>query len=113
MTATYARALLEYDKAHEEELLRVITEAIFEASIVPDANVAAIRTGECTQASMTVLAGIVAMSPSATRSPAAIHKIIDELGKQLRRKVAAAETNEALQHFIARCFRGDDIEGRA
>jgi hypothetical protein len=33
--------------------------------------------------------------------------------KQLRRRVAAAEKDEALQHFIARCFRGNDVEGSA
>jgi hypothetical protein len=105
---TYAKAMLEYDKAHEQELLRVITEAIINASILSDANAIVFRTGECTQALMTVLAGILAMSPAATRSPAAIRKTVDGFGKRLRRQVAAFETNEDLQHFLARCFRGNN-----
>ena len=110
---TYARAALEYDKAHEQELLRVIAEAIINASILSDANAIVFRTGECAQALMTVLAGILAMPPSVTRSPAAIRKTVDELGKRLRRNVAAFETNEDLQHFLAHCFRGNDVGGSA
>jgi hypothetical protein len=88
---TYAKATLEYDPQHEKALLKAITEAIFLTSMVSDVNVAAIRTGECAEALLTVLAGVLAMSPSATRSPAAIRKTVDDLGKRLRSKVAAGE----------------------
>jgi hypothetical protein len=113
---TYARATrpsLEYDEAHAKELLRVIFDAIYDASIVSDVNASVIRPGECAQALITVLAAILAMSPSVTRSPAAIRETVDEIGKRLRRNIAAAEKNKALQDFIARCFRGNDIEGSA
>ena len=88
---TFARATLEYDKAHERALLEAITRAIFESSTVSDANAIVIRTAEAAEALLTVLAGILAMSPSATRSPTAIRRTIDDLGKRLRRQIAAAE----------------------
>jgi hypothetical protein len=110
---TYERAVLEYDKEHERALLEAITEAIIDASLVTDANAIVIRTGEAAEALLTTLASILAMSPSAARSPTAIRKTADELGKQIRRKVAAAEANEALQDFIRRSFRGNDTGGNA
>ena len=85
---TFAKATLEYDAEHERALLEAITEAIFEASRVSDCNAVVIRTGEAAQALLTALACVLAMSPSATRSPAAIRKTVDELGKRLRRRVA-------------------------
>ena len=110
---TYARATLEYDKDHERALLEAITRAIFESSTVSDANAIVIRTGEAAEALLTVLAGILAMSPSATRSPTAIRRTVDDLGKRLRRQIAAAEGSEDLQEFIRRTFRGNDVEGTA
>ena len=111
---TFARATLEYDKDHERGLLEAITRAIFESSTVSDANAIVIRTGEAAEALLTVLAGILAMSPAATRSPAAIRRTLDDLGgKRLRRQIAAAERSEDLQEFIRRTFRGNDVEGTA
>ena len=110
---TFARATLEYDKDHEHALLEAITRAIFELSTVSDANAIVIRTGEAAEALLTVLAGILAMSPSATRSPTAIRRTVDDLGKRLRRQIAAAEASEDLQDFIRRTFRGNDLEGTA
>ena len=71
---TFARATLEYDKAHERALMEAITRTIFESSTVSDANAIVIRTGEAAEALLTVLAGILAMSPAATRSPTAIRR---------------------------------------
>ena len=90
-STTFARATLEYDEEHERALLEAITQAIFETSRVSDCNAVVIRTGEAAQALLTALACVLAMSPSVTRSPAAIRKTIDDLGKRLRRKVARAE----------------------
>ena len=64
--ATFARATLEYDEAHERALLEAITQAIFETSRVSDCNAAIIRTGEAAQALLTALACVLAMSPSVT-----------------------------------------------
>ena len=110
---TFARATLEYDKAHERALVEAITRAILESSTVSDANAIVIRTAETAAALLTVLAGTFAMLPSATRSPTAIRKTIDDFGKRLRRKISAAEASEDLQEFMRRTFRGNDVEGTA
>ena len=110
---TYAKAVLEYDEEHERALLEAITEAIFEASRVSDCNAVVIRTGEAAQALLTALACVLAMSPSATRSPAAIRKTVDELGKRLRRKVSATEQDADMQDFVRRSFWNTDEGGNA
>jgi len=112
-SATFARATLEYDAEHERALLEAITEAIFEASRVSDCNAVVIRTGEATQALLTALACILAMSPSATGSPAAIRKTVDELGKRLRRRFASAEQSADLKDFVRRSFWNTDEGGNA
>ena len=71
---TYAKAVLEYDEAHEQALMEAVTAAIFDASKVSDCNAIIIRTGEAAEALLTVLAGVLAMSPSVTRSPTAIRQ---------------------------------------
>jgi hypothetical protein len=109
--ATYDRATSTYDKDHERSLTEAITLTIFEPSAVSDADAIVIRTAECTQALVIVLAGVLATSPAATRSPTAIRRTIDDLGKRLRRQIAAAEANEDLQEVISRTFRGNDVEG--
>ena len=110
---TSDRATSAYDKDHERAPIEAITEAIFETSRVSGCNAVVIRTGEAAEALLTVLAGILAMSPSATRSPTAIRKTIDDFGKRLRRKISAAEGSEDLQEFMRRTFRGTDTAGGA
>ena len=111
--ATYARATLEYDNEHERALLSAITEAIFTASMVSDCNAVVIRTGEAAQALLTALACVLAMSPSAVRSPSALRKTVDEFGNRLRSRIAATKNNADLQGFIRRMFRGSYVEGNA
>ena len=62
-----------------------------------------------------MLLATLAMSPSAVRSPTAIRKLTDDLGKTLRRKVAAARADADFQSFTNHCFRDDDEQrgGRA
>ena len=110
---TYDRATSAYDKDHERALTEAITRTIFETSAVSDADAIVIRTAECAQALVIVLAGVLAMSPAATRSPTAIRRTIDDLGKRLRRQIAVTEASEDLQEFISRTFRGNDVEGTA
>ena len=110
---TYDRATSAYDKGHERALMEAITRSIFEASAVSDADANVIRTAERAQALVIVLAGVLAMSPAATRSPTAIRRTIDDLGKRLRRQIAVTEASEDLQEFISRTFRGNDVEGTA
>jgi hypothetical protein len=108
---TYARAIAGYDEAHERELVEAITAAIAEASKITDANVIALRTGEISSALLTCLAGILAVSPSVTRSPTAMRKLIDELGKRLRLRVNRGQQDA--DAFRRRCFNGNDVEGNA
>ena len=72
--ATYARATLEYDNEHERELIEAITRTIFEASVVSDVNAIVHRTGETAEVLITILAGVLAMSPSVARSPTRRHR---------------------------------------
>ena len=114
MTRTTSReATLEYDDEHERALLDAITQAIFETSRVSDCNAIVLRTGEATQALLTALACVLALSPSVTRSPAAIRKIVDEFGKHLRGRVASAEQNPGLKDVVRRSFWNTDEGGNA
>jgi hypothetical protein len=110
---TYGRAVAGYDEAHEHALAACIVQAIGHASILNDCKVMAIRTGETASALLTVLASVLAMSPSTVRSPASMRKTVDELGKRLRQKVAAAESNQDMQAFKKRCFNDMDVGGTA
>jgi hypothetical protein len=51
-------------------------------------------------------------SPAATRSPTALRKTSDEIGKVLRRYVAENERDQLAQEFTRRTFRGD-VAGNA
>jgi hypothetical protein len=110
---TYARAAAGYDDNFERELVAAFLEAITSESRLTDCNVIAIRTAETASALLSALAFILALSPAASRSPTAIRKTMDELSKRLRRRVAAAESNQDLQDFIKRTFRGSDVGGHA
>jgi hypothetical protein len=113
LNTTLARATLEYDAEHERTLMEAVTTAIFNASKVSDCNAVVIRTGEATSALMTVLANILALSPSVCRSPTAIRKTVDDLGKRLRRRVASAEQNPGLKDVVRRGFWSTDEGGHA
>lgn len=109
--ATYERAQRGYDAEHERELLKAITEAVLATSRLSDVDAVALRTGEATQALLTALACVLAMS-AATRSPTATRKTIDDFGKSLRRRIFSAKQSEDLQDFMRRTFNGGP-EGNA
>jgi hypothetical protein len=50
--------------------------------------------------------------PTAPRSPIAIRRTVDELGKRSRRR-AAGEQSPELADFLKRFFRDDDVGGHA
>jgi hypothetical protein len=111
--ATFARATEGYDEAHERALLDAIVTAIFEASRVSDAQACVVRTGEAASALLSALALVLAVSPSAARSPTAIRKTVDDLHKRLHRRVAAAGQDAGLQDFVRRFFWNTDVGGNA
>ena len=93
--------------------MEAITRAIFEIVHGSDANAIVIRTGEAAEALLTCW-------PASSRCRRQRHarrpqsaSTIDDLGKRLRRQIAAAEASEDLQEFISRTFRGNDVEGTA
>jgi hypothetical protein len=113
LRTTYARAAAGYDADHERALMAAILRAIADASKVTDADAMVLRTGEAASALLTCLAGVLAMSPSAVRSPAAVRQTIDVLGKRLRSRLAEAERNPEMQDFLRCVFHGTDTNGTA
>lgn len=104
----FERALAGYDVQHRNTLTEAILRAIVDASVIEQPPVLCIRTGELTDALIDALAAAIAMSPEATRSPAAIRKITDELRKRIVRKVAEVRSNADFRAFEDRVFRSDD-----
>lgn len=97
-----------YDKEFESELTRAILDAILRVST--DADTIHVRTNESVGALMSNLAGMLAPSPDG-RSPTTLRRAIDIIAKRLRK--LAEEAIDDLQDFKARCFNGNDVEGRA
>ena len=110
---TYARATAGYDEEFELALQSAISLAILKASVCTDVNALMVRTGETAEALITMLACVLALSPAATRTPKAIRETVDDLGRRLRRKVAAAERSPDVMDFLARAFHGGRTEGNA
>jgi len=98
---TFERAHAGFDEQNEQDLVEAIMKAIADASMVTAA------------ALLDTQAVVLALSPSASRSPTAIQKTCDELHKRLRRRVAAAERSEDVQEFARRVFRDGDVGGQA
>jgi hypothetical protein len=113
LRTSYERATAGYDDEFERTLVDAITTAIFDISRATDTNVICLRTGETANALVTVLAGMLAISLVAARSPTAIRKTVEELGKRLRRRVAHATADPDLHDFLARVFHGTDVGGNA
>ena len=109
---TFQRAASGYDPDFENTLVDAIAAAIGEVSMVTDADCIAIRTAETASALVTALAVVLAISPAASRSPTAVRKTVDELGKRLRRRLTAAN-DPPLQGFIKRISHGNDVESSA
>jgi hypothetical protein len=107
------RATTGYDDAHERALGDAILTTIVKRSMVD--GVMVIRTGEIAAALTGLLAMTLALSPSATRTPAAIREISDRFRQKLEHLVRQAERDPALFDFKERVFRNDDRErgGRA
>lgn len=108
---TYDRAAAGYDEGFERALVDAITAAIAQASIVTDSNIMVIRTGETASALVTALASTLAMSPAATRSPAAVRKITDDIRRRLLLRIGRGQAEA--DAFRARVFDGLHTRGNA
>jgi hypothetical protein len=114
MTTPLARPLAGYDREHKRALVDAISRANGAASLTDDNGrpLVAIRTAEIAAASTTVLASVLAMSPAAPRSPAAIRRFCEELRNRLGRQVAVATADPEVRNFVDRRFRFiDDTRG--
>jgi hypothetical protein len=106
----FERAQMGYDEAHEQALLDAIIEVIADTSFIGEPPVLCLRTGEIAIALTRALALILAISPSAARSPDAIGKLTEEMRRRLVKGAAIAARDPALNDFVARAFRDDDRE---
>jgi hypothetical protein len=88
---TLERALLGYDAEFSSALVKVITEAIFHASVVSvdGQNVAAVRTGETIDALVTCLAAVMA-GVAAHDNPAVLRKNCKTIARRLQKQAAQA-----------------------
>jgi hypothetical protein len=111
----YTRAVDSYDDQHERAIANAVLTAIFDASKVSGtlSPCVVIRTGEAASALVTVLALVLAASPTSTRTRKARRRLLAELGKRLERRLREAEGSADLQDLLSRCFNGSDVGGHA
>ena len=88
----YATAAREYDLTFKDTLVKEISKAIAEASIVTDAPVMAIRTGETIEALTVCLIAFASLSPHFD-TPSHLREFADTLAKRIRRSVAKNRAN--------------------
>jgi hypothetical protein len=85
----FRRATAGYDEDFERALVDEIANAIGLASLVTDANVLALRTGETIAALATCMAATLALCPDAD-VPSQLRHRVDQLAKRIRRDAARA-----------------------
>jgi hypothetical protein len=56
---------------------------------------------------------MIAMSPSVTRTRAARGELLRELSRRVARRIDDASGDPAMQEFLKRIFRSNDVRGRA
>jgi hypothetical protein len=107
------RALAGYDQAHERALADAIITAIVAQSMVDGTVV--VRIGEIAAALVNILAMALALSPTATRTPAAIREVGEQVRKKIMCQVRQAERDPAVNDFLKRTINDNDRErgGRA
>ncbi|MPZ57503.1 MAG: hypothetical protein GEU91_13580 [Rhizobiales bacterium] len=98
---TIARAVEGYDAGFYQTLCHEIAEAIGQASIVVDAPLMAIRTGETADALVSCLISVIALSPEA-RKPTQLRRLTESIAKQIRTGVTAAKDEPAITQLLAR-----------
>src|SRR5262249_48654392 len=102
---TYERAVREYDEDFKRELIGEIITAIATASIVTDANVMALRTGETCEALLSCLISFAAMSPHFD-VPSHLREFAENTARRIRRDVAKARAEGFCEDFVFGARRG-------
>ena len=102
---TYARATALYDDDFRRRLIEEIITAIAKASLVTDANVMAIRTGEMIEALTSCLIATASLIPH-FGTPSHLREFAGELAKRVRREVAKAQAEGFCNDFVFGARRG-------
>ena len=84
---TYAKAVAAYDVEFERLLADAIIETIATKSLVTDANVMVLRTGETATALVIALETIMALSPLMD-TPSELRKFAEHTAKRLRKNIS-------------------------
>ena len=102
---TWSRATAGYDEDFQRELIGEIITAIAKASIVTDANVMALRTGETLEALISCMISFAAMSPHFD-TPSHLREFAEHLARRFRREVARARAEGSCEDFIFGARKG-------
>jgi hypothetical protein len=102
---TYARATASYDDDFRRRLIEEIITAIAKASLVADANVMAIRTGETIEALITCLITTASLAPHFD-TPSHLREFAEDTAKRIRREVAKARAEGFCADFVFRARKG-------
>jgi hypothetical protein len=96
---TFERACVGYDDEFQQALVTEITEAIWRVSMVTDANVMALRTGETAAALVSCLGTVLALCPDHD-VPSRLRQRVDLIAKKLQRDVAKARAEGIADHIL-------------
>jgi hypothetical protein len=102
---TFERAFEGYDPDFEQALVTGIMEVVAATSIVTDANVVAVRTGETAAALVTCLGLILALCPDHD-IPSRLRQRIEQIAKKLRRDVARARAEGVADTILGAAREG-------
>jgi hypothetical protein len=102
---TYARATASYDDDFRRRLIEEIITAIAKASLVTDANVMAIRTGEMIEALTSCLIATASLTPH-FGTPSHLCEFAEDTAKRIRRDVAKARAEGFCADFIFGARKG-------
>jgi hypothetical protein len=99
----YARAAAGFDEQFRDALMAEIIGTVAECSVLTDAPLLAIRTGETADALVRCLIAVLAMSPQMD-NPRELREHATLIAKRIRREVAKARANPtfACEFFGAR-----------
>jgi hypothetical protein len=104
----YARAVAGFDEQFRDALMAEIIGTVAECSVITDAPLLAIRTGETADALLRCLITVLALSPQMD-NPRELREYAALIAKRIRREVAKARANPT----FARDFFGARREGSA
>src|SRR5262245_53282911 len=102
---TSAHATASYDDDFRRRLIEEIITAIAKASLVTDANVMAIKTGEMIEALTSCLIATASLTPH-FGGPSHLREFAEELAKRVRREVAKARAEGFCNDFVFGARRG-------